>query len=49
MTAVRGARRIARHAKRNLELEDLNKAITPDDDITARRSIIAPAALNRWW
>ncbi|WP_284261264.1 AAA family ATPase [Bradyrhizobium iriomotense] len=40
MMAVRGARRIARHAKRNLELDDLVRAITPDEEI-------APAALNR--
>ncbi|MEY9524052.1 cell division protease FtsH [Bradyrhizobium japonicum] len=40
MLAVRGARRIARHAKRNLELDDLIQAITPDEEI-------APAALNR--
>lgn len=40
MMAVRGARRIARHAKRNLELDDLVQAVTPDEEI-------APAALNR--
>lgn len=40
MMAVRGARRIARHAKRNLELDDLVQAITPDEEI-------APAALKR--
>ncbi|WP_349630746.1 AAA family ATPase [Bradyrhizobium liaoningense] len=40
MMAVRGARRIARHAKRDLVLDDLVQAITPDEEI-------APAALNR--